>query len=282
MKESSVNRILGGSPEENEDLGERFKKAFQYFGEGKIYLSERNKTPDETAIINLANQETNNVIERFGVPPMDVPLGNIHVFSKKEYADFTSEVAEDTDPSQTDAIFSTGTQIIAMEDQGENLVEFTKRVLHEMYHLKSYQSVDFARKSEKRHKMRRMGMAIALRGDSADRIVFAFKNLNEALTESLSMLSLAGMTARSDLPGALSKQLEQGHGKFSYVKEMDKMSQLIELIYDKNKEKFGNKWEVYKVFFKAAFSGKLLEAARLIEKTFGKGSFRKLGEELQK
>ena len=280
MKESSVNRILGGSPEENEDLGERFKKAFQYFGEGKIYLSERNKTPDETAIINLANQETNNVIERFGVPPMDVPLGNIHVFSKKEYADFTSEVAEDTDPSQTDAIFSTGTQIIAMEDQGENLVEFTKRVLHEMYHLKSYQSVDFARKSEKRHKMRRMGMAIALRGGSADRIAFAFRDFNEALTESLSMLSLAGVMARGDLPAALSKQLEQDYGKFSYAKEMDKMSQLIELIYGKNKEKFENKWEVYKVFFKAAFSGKLLGIARLIEKTFGKGSFRELGKEL--
>jgi hypothetical protein len=47
--------------------------------------------------------------------------------------------------------------------------------------------------------------------------------------------------------------------------------------YERNPGHFTSTEEVFKVFAEAVLSGRLLELARLIDQTFGKGAFRKLG-----
>lgn len=70
----------------------------------------------------------------------------------------------------------------------------------------------------------------------------------------------------------------------AYYGERQKLWQMIDEIYKKNPEKFEDKdektakEEIFSLFAKGMFTGKILESARLIEKTFGKGSFKKLGE----
>lgn len=53
---------------------------------------------------------------------------------------------------------------------------------------------------------------------------------------------------------------------------------LIDELYEKNKFLFTTKDEVFDIFAKAVMTGRLLPLARLIEKTYGKGSFREIGE----
>ena len=54
---------------------------------------------------------------------------------------------------------------------------------------------------------------------------------------------------------------------------------LMEAIYEKNSEDFVSPEHVFSLIAKANFSGHYLELAHLVEKTFGKGSFRKLALE---
>lgn len=54
---------------------------------------------------------------------------------------------------------------------------------------------------------------------------------------------------------------------------------LIRDIYEKNKFLFSSEEEIFNIFVEATMTGRLLPLARLIEKTYGKGSFRKIGKE---
>ncbi|MBI2674296.1 MAG: hypothetical protein HYX22_00960 [Candidatus Yanofskybacteria bacterium] len=65
---------------------------------------------------------------------------------------------------------------------------------------------------------------------------------------------------------------------FAYGSQRILLERLINKIFEKNKEKFNNPSEIAQLFIRAAFEGRLLPLARLIDETFGKGSFRKLGE----
>jgi len=65
---------------------------------------------------------------------------------------------------------------------------------------------------------------------------------------------------------------------YPYKNEKQRLNGLIDDLYEKNQDKFSSREDVFKLFVEAAMNGRLLPIARLIEKTFGKGSFRELGE----
>lgn len=65
---------------------------------------------------------------------------------------------------------------------------------------------------------------------------------------------------------------------YTYHDERQQFKQLIDDLYEKNRDEFQSPEDVFTMFAKAALNGRLLPVARLIEKTYGKGSFRELGE----
>lgn len=65
----------------------------------------------------------------------------------------------------------------------------------------------------------------------------------------------------------------------SYSNEYKKTKEMMQNIYEKNKDEFNSVDEVMELFIEAYFTGKLLPIARLLEKTYGKGKFRAIGEE---
>lgn len=73
-----------------------------------------------------------------------------------------------------------------------------------------------------------------------------------------------------------------GLNSYSYDKERGALNELIDEIYKKNKSDFLSREAVFIVFAKATMTGRLLPVARLIEKTFGRGSFRALGEKFSR
>lgn len=77
------------------------------------------------------------------------------------------------------------------------------------------------------------------------------------------------------------KKDESGEYRFlthSYHNERKKLNLLINNLFDKNKDDFETREQIFTLFANATINGNLLPIARLIEKTFGKGSFRALGE----
>lgn len=65
---------------------------------------------------------------------------------------------------------------------------------------------------------------------------------------------------------------------FAYGRDRVMFENLVNEIFIRNKDKFNSPIDVVKLFAKASYEGRLLPLARIIEKTFGKGSFQKLGE----
>ena len=64
----------------------------------------------------------------------------------------------------------------------------------------------------------------------------------------------------------------------AYPKYRDEMWTTLKIITEKNPDQFEDEEEVFQLFARHYFDGKLLDVARLIEKTFGKGSLRELAE----
>ena len=64
---------------------------------------------------------------------------------------------------------------------------------------------------------------------------------------------------------------------YSYHEERERLKKLISDLWEKNKNEFKSPEDVFTLFAKAALSGRILPIARLIEKTYGKGSFKKIG-----
>jgi len=66
---------------------------------------------------------------------------------------------------------------------------------------------------------------------------------------------------------------------YGHRQERDALNGLIDGLFDRNKANFSSREEVFAIFVRACMTGRLLLVARLIEKTYGKGSFREAGED---
>ena len=65
---------------------------------------------------------------------------------------------------------------------------------------------------------------------------------------------------------------------FPYKRERDMLNSLLNKLYQKNQDKFKDKEEVFDVFAKSMLDGNLLPVGKLVDRTLGKGTFRKIGE----
>lgn len=64
----------------------------------------------------------------------------------------------------------------------------------------------------------------------------------------------------------------------AYSRERGLLNSIIKAVAKKNEEYKGNKEDVRNLFYEAYFSGSMLKLGRVIEKTFGKGTFRLMAE----
>lgn len=77
------------------------------------------------------------------------------------------------------------------------------------------------------------------------------------------------------------KRQEKRHGyhlSYSYSQERQSLNTLVSKLFTKNHERFENEEEIMEMFEKAMLSGNILPIGRLIDTTFEKGTFRKIGE----
>lgn len=272
----------------------------------------REKTPEEMKIIDLVNERSNEALARYGLPESNISPDNFYVIRE-----------EDWRWGDNDAFCLPALQTVAMRDFCSN-TSFAAVALHEVFHFKSYNALQFAIGEGEAPSVYRAGLIVANRFTEEEyfrkrhpktgrRYVGRyFSNLNEAITEELVKKFVCDQSVREnplfkdefaeterlrreygevasyesgekffieDVYWA--KEIEEGklRGRiFTYPQERRILNVLIDRLFEINRGQFKEREQVFDVFAKAMFSGNILPLGRLIDGTFGKGVFRKIGE----
>lgn len=66
--------------------------------------------------------------------------------------------------------------------------------------------------------------------------------------------------------------------EYAYPLERESLDLLQEKLYQANKSKYPEKRAIKQLFARGLFMGEMLEMGRLVDKTFGRGVFRKIAE----
>jgi len=297
-KFSSFEQVVGNIPESEKgnllyQKEERFSN--QIFNE--LQEKECEKTQEEMSILSLVNEITNRLRKKYGLTEFNIPAKNIHIIKKEEW------------PKRgRSASCNFMMQAIAIEKQ-DTKIAFMEKILHEMIHFKSYSSMQITTNEEPREDSYRAGLTITKRDGSR----LYFRNINEAVTEELTkqlFLELSSHPIFSkemnqtskiaekiesdfsverkkyfgrDTYYAEAKEIENDKMRFkienfSYSQERRILKKLICKILKRNSDKLENEQSVFDLFASSMMTGNILNLGRLIDTTFPKGTFRKIGE----
>lgn len=259
---------------------------------------EYEKKPYEKLAIEQANKVTNLLIKEFGLTPFDVPERNIHIIPEKLY--------KQIDKDDKVAITFQDKQAIVLN--AERLIHPFDRVstiFHEIIHLKNFLAIEA---HEDLHKPYRSGLKVNTSRKKEERIGFftVFSGLNEAVVSEIEkryfwqiiqqnqfLTNEYNWQISKDAQGLKDKIAKEeditpdeiiwvskdgkDYNLFPYYDQRKVLNYIVERIYKDNREKFNSTDEVMKLFSRSHFDGKLLRIAKLIEKSFGRGSFRMIG-----
>jgi len=264
-------------------------------------------SPEQIQTAKLINEATNKLLEKYGLPPFDIPEENIHVILKNFWKE-----------PQFDAYFTQNHQEVNIKDKG-SISNYAVKVFHEILHFKSYGAAQVLMGDKKILAEYRLGIKTA----SRDGDMIFFRNLNEAITERMTKKYAAELLSdplfkkeqeetRKEKKKFPSKDL----GDFYFMEEVDvrplrnvirrflKIPQktnshymaygyspkrktfhnLVSKLFTKNPGKFKDETEGMELFESAMMTGRLHGIGQLIDKTFPrktteeKGTFRKIGE----
>jgi hypothetical protein len=255
---------------------------------------ELEKTETEREDIRIVNEATDALRERYGLPPREVSEKNIHIL--RDAPESRKEVGHEAAHGR----FSENAQAIMSIEQPTR-ARFLHSVFHETVHFKSYTSFDIDVAGPKTLGGRRLGLS-AREGGSR-----VFVPLNEAVTEELTKRFIRGQEdrlkdeadirnlqkARSEYPAGdvedifsveVSGRTVEGGTKlaltgFGYRTERKALNLLLDKLAERNPKAYMKREDWFDEFASAMFNGHLLQLARDIEETFGKGRFRELGEQ---
>lgn len=286
MRETNINKVMGGSEEDRKEVSEAMAKSFR---EQKLWrLLGREKTQEEIVIANFANKATGAIAKAYGIEdPADMPSQNIHILTEENFKKLAAQEKIKAKGYMV-GFMSLKKQALFILDRGDGLFHFMHALTHELYHFKSYQSLIIENAADAKTKIthRRSGWGVRLR--KQDKAAFA--DMDEAVVDELAIRTLTAIIdnfGAANLPPEIKNQLKAEYEKegfpdiyiSTYGPEKLRLRDMVIEIYNKNKGKFKTADEVFNLFAQAVFTGNLIPVARLVEKTFGKGSFRTIGEE---
>jgi len=263
-----VDNYIGDDYGESKEGLEDFLRSY-YLESGAEFIEglEIEKTPRDIEILTFLEQAIDDYLRRYGREPLSgIVMEKIHLMRPGGVKEFTNGQIE-----RGGYVSSSGTMLV---DREESDVEFGLIALHELTHLKGFNTLQSSMEGD-HIVVRRGGFSIGSRDGST----LYFEDLNEAITELLTQrifqerFADSGLFTEADI--AAQSQREQAR-----VEVREKFSVLVGDLYEKNKQDFKSSSEIEDLFIDAAVNGRLLPMARLIEKTYGKGSFRRIGVEL--
>lgn len=262
-------------PEDQRVFEEGLVKKFKEIGGGKIENLELDKTERDIELIKLAEKALDKYLEEYKRnKKIDIPLENIHVLEEGGVSKI-----------------SNGRNLMGMHyaefqdvliDRSKMDFEFALVVFHELLHAKSFNAMQVKRwnPEDKKHvDTYRTGFSVV----SRDGKITYFNAVNEAIAGLFTKRFFDEYIKNDDqFKSELDKLNSEGIPvSTSREKEVRDGLNYIHRLYEKNKDKYTEK-EIIDMFINASINGELVGVARLIENTFGEGSFRKLGESTSK
>jgi hypothetical protein len=307
-KFGSISRLVGEIPEEDkkailDDMQNIFND--QSFLSEVLLSREKEKTLEQKEIITLADKLTNELLQRYGLPEFKVPVDNVHVIDRgKWWLD-----------TKLDGSYFSSWQTIFVKDEDFKLFMFGT-IVHELVHMKSYNAMQLKRGFDDDTSVTdyRSGLETSARDIGVD--VHYFELINEAVTESLAIevfnqaktdpmfaTELADSTdlvhklpvydvhknpdiyyVREEKNYPVGQEgdedqvgIHKASFKHAYIGERRALNILIDKIMTHHPE-YKDRQEIFDLFAQAVLQGNMMPLVRLIEGTFGRGTFRSLGE----
>ncbi len=302
---AAVDRVVGVLPKDEQLVVEEMERRFLTQSAIPNFL-ERKKTREELDILNLADRATNEVLHHYEKATFSIPPRNIHVLDGKDQTDDTAL-----------GMYRARWQSVFVRSQ-QNKLTFFWTVFHEMLHFKSYYAVQApVQKHGPSLEDYRMGFTAhsrdirntyfynlneAITEELTRRFAKNFLNqevLKMAYIESQRRIAKINENAKRDGRPALSDDVytvlaagdqdstsqptredEMAIRKthFHYEKDRAALNQLCKKLSQRCPKDFPHPEVAFDAFAKAMFDGKLLPLGRVIDKTFGVGAFRRIGE----
>lgn len=166
-KNSSVNEIIGKSEEEKERIKEHFAKMLSDQNWKELESMEIEKSEEEIRIINLVNEESNKLLEKYGLEKFDIKPENVHLLRASDFEKLF-ETESNKKFFRRSAFFTQeGQAIFVNQDKVSSKKEFARKKFHEFIHFKSFQNV--AKNVENnRNIFPQAGIFLSMDGDGAN------------------------------------------------------------------------------------------------------------------
>lgn len=279
----------------------------------KLEKLEYTKSEKEIALINFANEETNRLREEAGLEPYDIPKENYHIVPSEFYKEVGKDGTATTFYTKQGIIFDAEQFRLNPVNFGTASLHET---LHLKGHT-TFEVEEKDGKLEKTPFRVGIGIEAAQKFGLHGKYHSHFDGLHEAIVVTqekksfpkileLPMLKkekewlmsreakkiIEGIREKKNIPkdefiwveGEELEGWEEGKTgssykwkTFSYYSQRQTLEYLCNEIQGEFPERYKSSDDVFNEFLKAHFTGRLLTVARLVEKTFGEGSFRLLG-----
>jgi hypothetical protein len=281
-------------------------ESFSDEGKELLLKIEKEKTPKELELIYRVNYEINSLREEMGLEKFEIPADNYHILDKDGYKDNIGIT------SAGQASFDKQGIYLNEGDVRRSLLSFFSTILHESLHLNGHTTVEVNEYEDGRRIVStfyRTGIGVhaaqkkGFYGESHSH----FDGLHEAIVSEQEKRSLKRLmddslfnkerdflysqeteilknTIIKNNPSLQKEDIlwvDKDGENFDFI-PYDKTRKVLNFVCDSILEKFPEQFstqdEVFKLFLKSHFTGQLLDIARLVEQTFGEGSFRRLGD----
>jgi len=317
MEKGPDFRIVGGaSPEAKEQARKKLKhKLFNHLeslpddAKDRMRKYEYPKDEKELAVIGFINRENNVLMEKYGLEPYSVPVDNFHLISHDLYKEHVS----DHGIART-FYFNQGIVFDAAEFRARP-IKFGSTAYHELLHLKGHTALEVEETPKEedeeqavKRSLHRAGLSVhsSLKNDILMGMSHEhFRGLHEAVVSAQqkkfvnTMISLPMFSADKEwMESEKAKEVRRkiaeekkiseddiywvdkdgkDYGRIFYPENRKVLAYVLGEIQKRFPEEFASVDNVFDKFLEAQFTGRLLSLAKLVDGTFGKGSFRILG-----
>lgn len=268
---------------------------------GKKMENELEKSERQIELCGVLDKVTNELRERYGLPPFNFPIENIHFF--KKLAVQNSEVGGVSLPESQ--------SILVADDQ--SAINLARNICHELIHLKSHGAIKYQPANQTLDHEYRHGLILR----SKDGEKHYFRVFEEALTEMLTKeiierLKTEGFfgdeTARmNEILESYKNRTDYPHRDklysgnllavrdvipddnlppdkeikgymYGYESYRESFGMLVDKLFERSNGRFNDRQDIVDLFVRAKLKGSMLATGRLVDEIFGVGTFRKIGE----
>ncbi|MDB4940256.1 MAG: hypothetical protein JWO40_681 [Candidatus Doudnabacteria bacterium] len=261
-----LDRAIGLPSSEShaqEEYESHIREIYETRGVNPYENFELPKTERDKEIIDFVQQSLDQYLAIYNREKIvSVPVSKIHIFSENGVKDFTNGNVE-----KGSAAIKFGSMLV---ERPASDIQFALNVFHEMVHLKSYSAVQIVNQPEGLEIINyRSGFSVTSREGKN----LYFQDLEEGVIGFLVRRFYQEHVQNNTI-------FSEKRAMYNYSRdeEYGKLEALIQDLWEKNQDKFENIKSIWDIFINTQLNGNLLPIGRLIESTYGKGSFRKLGE----